>query len=125
MNGGNNLLDGILPTKETVLQDEKSGLLASMLLESKKSDNLTTTTTQLVNGTVNNVNNVVINVNHELQYKKMNGGGKRPASTEPSAEDNGVKTAKLDLNGGGGENTTMLTSSKNPQEIIPPEGMYL
>jgi hypothetical protein len=38
----------------------------------------------------------------------MNGGAKRPASTKPSAEDNSVKTAKLDLNsGGGGKNTTM------------------
>jgi hypothetical protein len=51
----------------------------------------------------------------------MNGGGKRPALTKPSVEDNSVKTAKLDLNGGGVENTTIVTSSKNPQEIIRPK----
>merc|ERR1719464_1183243 len=73
INGGGpvTILDGILnsPKKEAAAitsAAEKSGLLASMLQEKKEQQHL-------VNG----------HEQHE-QYKKMNGNGKRPASTEPA-----------------------------------------
>ena len=70
INGSNNILDGILsnPKKPDLnINNEKSGLLASMLQEKKDQ--------HMVNG------------EHHIatseQYKKMN-GSKRPASTEPT-----------------------------------------
>ena len=80
INGGGpvTILDGILnsPKKEAAAitsAAEKSGLLASMLQEKKEQQHL-------VNG----------HEQHE-QYKKMNGNGKRPASTEPEMAGNEAK----------------------------------
>ena len=78
INGGVTILDGILnsPKKEAAAitsAAEKSGLLASMLQEKKEQQHL-------VNG----------HEQHE-QYKKMNGNGKRPASTEPEVVGNEAK----------------------------------
>ena len=71
INGGGpvTILDGILnsPKKEAAAitsAAEKSGLLASMLQEKKEQQHL-------------------VNGHEHEQYKKMNGNGKRPASTEP------------------------------------------
>ena len=71
MNGSATILDGILtsPKKEAALNSaaEKSGLLATMLQEKKEQQHL-------------------VNGHEHEQYKKMNGNGKRPASTEPPLE---------------------------------------
>ena len=90
INGGGpvTILDGILnsPKKEAAAitsAAEKSGLLASMLHEKKEQQHL-------VNG----------HEQHE-QYKKMNGNGKRPASTEPEVAGNEAKRQMMsqDANG--------------------------
>ena len=97
INGSATLLDGILasPKKEAAITSaaEKSGLLASMLQEKKEQQHL-------VNG----------HEQHEQQYKKMNGNGKRPASAEPPVlEINEAKKPMMDAANG-------ITSSQQLQQ---------
>ena len=106
INGSATILDGILasPKKEAAITSaaEKSGLLASMLQEKKEQQHL-------VNGS---------HEQHEQQYKKMNGNGKRPASAEPPVlEINEAKRPMMDNQANNG-----ITSSQQLQQIIAPEG---
>merc|ERR1712223_189357 len=102
INGSATILDGILasPKKEAAITSaaEKSGLLATMLQEKKEQQHL-------------------VNGHEHEQYKKMNGNGKRPASTEPPID--GVSEAKrpmMDATNG------VVSHSQQLQQIIAPEG---
>ena len=102
INGSATILDGILasPKKEAAITSaaEKSGLLASMLQEKKEQQHL-------------------VNGHEHEQYKKMNGNGKRPASTEPPLEAvNEAKRPMMDATNG------IVTHSQQLQQIIAPEG---
>jgi len=107
INGGGpvTILDGILnsPKKEAAAitsAAEKSGLLASMLQEKKEQQHL-------VNG----------HEQHE-QYKKMNGNGKRPASTEPEMAGNEAKRPMMSQDA----SANGVITNSHLQQIIAPEG---
>lgn len=87
------ILDGILSSPKKEAASEKSGLLASMLQEKKDQQ-------------------VLVNGHEHEQYIKMNGNGKRPASTEPPS----AIEAKKPLM----ENSSNGVNSASP--IIAPEG---
>lgn len=126
-------LNGISSPKKDdhqVEKTEKSGLLASMLLEKKESN----TTTNMVNGDIE-------------QYKKMN-GNKRPASTEPhddvstpkkphmetlksaSNGDSSATSPPMNNSGGGNlqsipEGSQMSTTAGGQQVVTTPDGKQM
>ena len=95
-------MNGILSPKKDIQQPqvpektEKAGLLASMLLEKKESQQPATT---MVNGELE-------------QYKKLN-GNKHPASTEPLDESTMPKKPHIEQPSNGASNGASIGAATN------------